>query len=126
MKLDFLADATDYGDIIRLYDFTQSEVKRLRDLIQSLESGDLEQVELHSLPFVSPVDGCRLTLKRRSWDQAVIRLGSEKSFECSFTEKSWGAVADLVEPFEANGAGHQWLSGTPGEAALLLSQHGDW
>jgi hypothetical protein len=53
-------------------------------------------------------------------------LGIEKSFECGFTDKSWGAIADLIEPFEANRAGDQWISGTPGEAALLLSQDGDW
>lgn len=80
------------------------------------------------LPFVESLNGCRLALVRRSWDQAIRRMPGPSEFECGFTAGTWDNVALLVEPFAEGADGFQWPAGVPGEAALLLSgsASGQW
>jgi len=115
MKLEYLADGSPDRPLIRLYDFTAAEA-----------GGAAERVEFHRLPFVEPVGGCRLALVCGSWDQSVIRGSGRAEFECRFTAGNWDNVAGLVEPFAASAVGFQWLAGSPGESALLLSVSGQW
>jgi hypothetical protein len=126
MKLEYLADGSPDCPLIRLYDFTSAEAEQLHAAIIGLAAGSAERVEIHRLPFVEAVGGCRLTLIRRAWDQAVLRRNGPAEFECGFTAGTWDNVAGLVEPFAESQGGFQWLAGVPGEAALLLSSSGQW
>ena len=126
MKLEYVAEGSwdDDGPLIRLYDFTALEAAQLHDALNALASEAINRVDVHRLPFVEAVNGCRLTLVRRGWDQAVTRVPGTNltSFECGFTPGAWGNVAGLVEPFTENAGGFQWLARSPGEAALLLGE----
>jgi hypothetical protein len=128
MKLEYLADGSPDCPLIRLFDFNLAEAQQLLAALTPLASGAGERVELHGLPFVEPVNGCRLALVRRSWDQAIIRGNGPCEFECGFTADTWDNVAGLVEPFAQGAGGFQWLAGVPGEPALLLSasSSGEW
>jgi hypothetical protein len=126
MKLEYLADGSPDCPLIRLYDFTGPEVAQLLTAVSSLASGATERVDVHRLPFVEAVGGCQLALVRRSWDQAIIRGRGLWEFECGFTPETWDNVAGLVEPIADGADGFQWLAGSPGEAALLLSASGQW
>jgi hypothetical protein len=126
MKLDYLASGSPDCPLIRLYDFSTAEVAQLHALVSGLASGATERVEIHRLPFVEPVGGCRLALVRRPWDQAVVRGTETTEFECRFTVAAWDNLAGLVEPFMEGANGFQWLAGAPGEAALLLTASGQW
>jgi hypothetical protein len=125
MKLEYLADGSHDCPLLRLYDFTPAEAGQFLATVAGLASGAAERVEVHRLPFVEPVDGCRLSLARRSWDQALVRVGPS-AFECAFTAGTWDNVAGLVEPFANDAGGFQWLAGSPGEASVLLSVSGQW
>jgi hypothetical protein len=122
MKLEYLPDCP----LIRLYDFTTDEAAKLLAAVESLASGGAERIEVHDLPFVNPIGGCRLAMVRRSWDQAIIQKADPANFECGFTAGTWDNVAALVEPFVHDAPGFQWLAGIPGEADLLLSVSGQW
>jgi len=126
MKLDYIADGSDDCPMIRLYDFTPDEAGHLRAVLADLAAGVAGRVEVHNLPWVEPVGGCRLTLVRRSWDQAVVRGAGPTDLECGFAADTWDRVAGLVEPFALGGGGFQWLAAAPGEARLLLSVSGQW
>jgi hypothetical protein len=126
MKLEYLAEGSPDCPIIRLYDFTESEAKQFHSLVTALASTTVERVEVHRLEFVEAVDGCRLTLVNRSWDQAVFQKAKPAEFECGFTPGTWDNVACLVEPFTKGACGFQWLAGVPGEATILLSPYGQW
>jgi hypothetical protein len=115
----------DDGPLIRLYDFTAMEAAQLHASLSALASETRALVEVHQLPFVEAVGECRLTLVRRDWDQAVTRV-ARVQFECGFTAGTWGNVVGLIEPFTRTAAGFQWLAGSPGEAAILLSPSGEW
>jgi hypothetical protein len=88
MKLEYLASGSPDCPLIRLYDFTGAEVTQLHALVSGLASGAAERIEVHLLPFVEPVGGCRLALVCRAWDQAVVRRGLATEFECGFTAAS--------------------------------------
>ncbi len=126
MKLEIVSAGSPDCPLLRLYDFTAAEANQLHEAVAALASGASEWIELDRLPFVEPLGGCRLTLARRSWDQAVKRKGGSADFECGFTPGTWGQMADLIEPFAAGTTGFQWLAGSPGEAPLLLSACGGW
>jgi hypothetical protein len=125
MRLEYLPDGSPDCPLIRLFDFTPADAARLRAAIADLACGRAERVAIHDLPGVVPVGGCELVLLRRSWDQAVVRVGPS-AFECRFTAGTWDNVAGLVEPFAAGCTGYQWVAGSPGEASLLLSDSGQW
>jgi hypothetical protein len=125
MKLEYLAGAGDHP-LIRLYDFTPAQAVRLQAALLELASGAAERVEVHRLAWVARVGGCRLTLFRQTWDQAIVQRAEPADFECGFTAATWDNVAGLLEPFAQGAVGFQWLAGMPGEAALLLSVTGQW
>lgn len=85
MKLDYLADRSPDGPLLRLYDFTPAEAAQLLDAIVALASGSAERIEVDRLPFVEPVGGCRLALVGSPWDQAVTQAGGPTEFECGYT-----------------------------------------
>lgn len=125
MKLDYRGEGSSDRPLLRLYDFTPAEAKQLLASIVGLATGSAERIEVHRLPFVEPIDGCRLSLVRRPWDQAVMRVGPS-AFECRFTSATWSNVMGLIEPFADSAGGFQWLAASPGEAAVLLSPSGEW
>jgi hypothetical protein len=125
VKLDYLTYESPSCPIVRLYEFTRSEAEQFLSAVARLASEETERVEVHHLPFVEPVGGCQLALVRRTWDQAVVRVGPA-AFECGFAAGTWGNVASLVEPLADGARGFQWLAGSPSEAALLLSVSGQW
>lgn len=128
MRLEYLAGGSPDCPLVRLYDFRPSEAAALLAAIATLASSAAERIEVHQLPFVESVGGCRLALTRCLRDTAVVRGPHPSEFECGFTAGTWDNVAGLVEPFSRGGGGSQWLAGAPGEAALLLSatDDGEW
>jgi hypothetical protein len=125
MKLDYLSAASPENSIVRLYDFTTDEASQLATAIQNLASERERQLCVHALPCVTAVDGCRLTLIRKGWDQAILKTGNLE-FECGLTAGTWDNVAGRIEAFVLGESGYQFLAGSPGEAMLLLSVSGDW
>jgi hypothetical protein len=129
MKLEYLHDGSSKCSVIRLFDFTNAEVEQLNIIIKELASGNIQRVDIHTLPWVESLGNCCLTFFIQKWDQAVVRKkGQNKNnFECGFTKEEWDNVAGMVKPFSKGcGGDFLWLAGVPGEADILLSCSGDW
>ncbi len=126
MKIEYLTDELLEFPIIRLFDFDSDEAALLLTAVAQLASSSVECLEVHELPFVQSINDCKLTFIRRSWDQSTICTNQPGEFMCGFTSGTWDNVVGLIEPFTKESTGFQWLAGTPGEAALLLSQSGKW
>jgi hypothetical protein len=109
-----------------MFQFTVAEIDQLLAIVMSLASGHADQVEVHHLPFVTTIGGCCMTFRVSAWDQAIVRTSKPLDFECRFTTGTWDNIAGLMEPFVQGANGFQWLAGPPGEAALLLSDSGQW
>ena len=125
MKMEFLPDGSPDCPLIRLFEFTSDEARQLQGAVLALSLG-ASPVAVHELPFVESVGNCRLTLQVEQWDQGVTRASEVREFVCRMTCGTWDDVAALMEPFVNKSVGYQWLSGTPGEANLLLSRTGEW
>ena len=125
MKFDCLTDVSLPFPLLRLYDFSPAEAGQLQASMIALGCGAEQRIQLHGQPFVVPIGECELTLIRRAWDQGVLQKDALK-FECGFTEGRWEDIAGLIEPFAEGCGGFQWLAGSCGEPALLLSATGCW
>ena len=125
MKLDVLPAGFEDFPLLRLYDFTPGEAERLFAAATQLAAGGGE-VEVDMLPFVETLGDCKLALRVTGWDQGITQDKKSREFICGFTTGTWDNVAGLIEPFTSGASGFQWLAGSPGQAALLLSVSGDW
>ncbi len=127
MKLEYIAEGSSDAPLIRLFDFSATEAVSLHDLIAGLASGAFDEVELHEMPWISPVAGCRLSLIARVSDDGIAFDRESSTFRCGLTRGHWDNVAGLVAPFcRESPWGYQWLVATTGEVALLLSPTGEW
>jgi hypothetical protein len=125
VKLEYMPDGSTDCPLIRLYEFDQLEVRRLRQLVKSLVSGDLQDVALQNEVWVEPVGGCGLNLRRGTRDQGI-RQSRTLQFECVLTPDGWTNVEGLLEPFcESQTSGFRWLT-HDGRIALLISRNGQW
>ena len=98
MKLEYLPGGSPDCPLIRLYDFRQTEAKRLKELVKSLATGDRENVALHNEAWVESVDGCSLNLRRGNRDQGI-RQSQTLRFECVLSSDGWSNLEGLLEPF---------------------------
>jgi hypothetical protein len=128
MKIEYLADGSPDCPLVRLFEFTPTELQRLYSEIMSLASETTRSVAVHELPGVESIGGCRLTFLTDRRDKGMVRVAGPAEFECRVTPTSWDNVAGLVEPFLEPSFGHyQWLDhGFGGDTGLLLSPSGDW
>jgi hypothetical protein len=125
MKVEYLADGLNECPLIRLYEYNQSEVRRLREIGRALASGAPQSRPLHSEPWVLPIDGCRLTLRPGSRSIGV-RNVAPLTFECVLSPTGWSNFEGLLDPFcDSDTNGFQWLT-HDGKISLLISQNGQW
>jgi len=129
MKIDHLTNVNrDYpkDSIIRIFDFDPSEACLFKDILSKLAHGLVLDSDLSNLPFVSPIDGCRLILKLGKIDVGAVQSAAT-FFECILTQTSWSNAEELVGPFcEGNLAGYQWLYDLDTDIELLFSPNGEW
>ena len=125
MKLEYLSDGSPDCPLIRLYDFDQSEVRQLRQLVQSLVTGECQDIALHDETWVEPVASCCLNFRLGTRNQGV-RQVQPLRFECVLNPDGWSNLEGLLEPFsESNTGGFQWLI-HDGRIDLLISRDGLW
>jgi hypothetical protein len=125
MKLEYLAEGSQDCPLIRLYEFDQPEVLRLRKIAVSLANRSAVNIALHDERDVEAVSSCKLILRSGPKDAGVVQTGP-LTFECTLKPDTWGSVKRLIDPFcESKIGGFQWLS-DQGEISLLLSRSGSW
>lgn len=128
MKLEYLPDVLNNSDdsgLIRLYDYSPSEVQELSKLAGELATGVRERIALHGESWISPLESCQLILRRGDRNSGIRQVGP-LSFECSLSADGWNNLESLLEPF-CNSAttGFQWLT-SQGRISFLISHSGRW
>jgi hypothetical protein len=118
-----VTDGADGRPLIRLYEYTPSDVWRLRDLVSELALGVRQSASLENESWAVFVGGCRLDLRRDSRDTGIRQVGPLR-FECALSSSGWSNVEGLLDPFCASEIpGFQWLT-HEGRISLLISQNG--
>jgi hypothetical protein len=125
MKLEFLVDGPDNSGLIRLYDYSQSDVDALSKIASELATGSRKQIALQSESWVAPIGGCKLMLRLGERNSGIRQVGP-LDFECELSADGWNNVEGLLEPF-CNSAttGFQWLTNS-GRISFLISHSGRW
>jgi len=132
MKLDYIPDGAVDCPLVRIWGFVPAEACLSHEAVTRMAGGQAESVEVHSLPGVEPINGCRLTLKVGLEARGLYALLDENSFECLLRRHQWEQVADLIRPFceEAKPGHFQWLDEFGDwesiKISLLLSVNGQW
>ena len=125
MKLEFLPDGPDNSGLIRLYDYSQSDVHALSKIASELATGSRKQIALQSESWVAPISGCKLILRLGERNSGIRQVGP-LDFECEFSADGWNNVEGLLEPFRNSATtGFQWLT-YQGRISFLISHNGRW
>jgi hypothetical protein len=125
MKLEYLPDGPNDSGLVRLYDYSSSEVHELSKLAGELATGARERIGLHGESWIAPLEGCKLILRRDERNFGIRQVGP-LSFECALSVDGWNNVDGLLQPFcESATTGFQWLT-SQGRISFLISRDGKW
>jgi hypothetical protein len=125
MKIEYLPEGSERCPLIRLFQYSASEVRLLREAATALASGVRQSIFLHSEPWIEPVHGCRLFFHRGT-KNIGIRQVAPLDFECVLRADGWSNLEGLLDPLcESDSNGFQWLTQRD-QISLLISQSGQW
>jgi hypothetical protein len=123
VKVEYLRAGSEDCPLIRLFQYTASEVCLLREAARALASGVCQDISLHGESWLEPLHGCRLFLRRGTKNIGIRQLALLE-FECVLSAEGWSNLEGLLDPFcESNSNGFQWLT-QRGQISLLISQNG--
>jgi len=109
--LEFVPEGVDDFPLVLLSDSTPEKAEKLSQALTPLVTDNNAVVDIHTLTFVSPVDGCRLSAKVIDEDIGPILIGNTKNhFTWELTCQSWEYILALLGPFtEPDSLGYQYL-----------------
>ncbi len=107
-----------------------SEAEELYSMLLNVATDYVTLLEIHGLPFICPVDGCRLTAQVSDQDFGVVLLENTKNhFTWKLTRQTWKEVLDLLFFFTRpiyGTHGHQWLDETSDISVLISTGQRRW
>ncbi|MCM5530306.1 hypothetical protein [Parasegetibacter sp. NRK P23] len=133
MKIEFIDDISDSGrfphadpnQLIRIYDFDNTQAQLLKEKIQSEIVENKKQIDLSGLEFVQAVN-CNLRLQISDFDRGIAIINND-TFVCNLTIEKYKEMIFLIEPFCSKEAeGYQWLYDLDTPIDFLFSPGGTW
>ncbi len=111
MYLEFIPDVSVYSPLLILSPSIPEEAEKLYQALTILVADNNAVVDVHALPFISPVDGCRLSAQVIDEDIGAVLIERTKNhFKWQLTCKGWEWVLKLLYRFTEPDCGHhQWL-----------------
>ncbi len=111
LELEFIPDVSVYSPLLILSPSTPEKAKKLSQALANLVADSNAVVDVHTLPFVSPVNGCRLSAQVIDEDIGAVLIENTKNhFKWQLTCQGWEWVLKLLDRFtEPDCLGQQWL-----------------
>jgi hypothetical protein len=133
LKLQKLPHDSTACDLIRIFDFDITEARSLHNTLHNLQDGLVESISVHKLPFVTMLNGFKLTVivddrpRNPDTDFAIVTGPTSSPVIWRGSREDWRHVCELVEPFtiECSPNRYQWLTDDLG-APVLFSPSGAW
>ena len=134
MELEFLPDGSTDCPLLILSPSVPEEAKLLYNAISEMVSVPGSYLDIHTLPFISPIEGCKLSAQIGEHDLGVIPINTlevflsetRNHFNWKLTLKSWNFVLALLHPFtKQDSHGYQWLEETS-QISVLISDYYRW
>ena len=131
LVLEFIPEGSDDCPLVLLSDSTPEKAEKLSQALTPLVTDNNAVVDVHTLPFVSPVDGCRLSAKVIDEDIGAILIeGTKNHLTWELTHQGWEWVLALLSRFtEPDCFGYQYLGPddeTGGIFVILSSYYRHW
>ena len=79
MYLEFIPDGSQYCPLLLLYPSIPEEAEKLYQALTILVADNNAVVDVHALPFISPVDGCRLSAQVIDEDIGAVLIERTKN-----------------------------------------------
>ena len=84
--------------------------EKLSQALANLVADNNAIVDVHALPFISPVDGCKLSAEVIDEDIGAVLIENTKNhFKWQLTCQGWEWVLALLGPFITEPGGYQYL-----------------
>lgn len=135
MELEFLPDGSTDCPLLILSPSVPEEAKQLYNAINEMVSVPGSYLDIHTLPFIDPIEGCKLTAQIGEDDLGVIPINTlevflsetRNHFNWKLTLKSWSFVLLLLHSFTIPDSvgGYQWLDETS-QISVLISRYYRW
>ncbi len=128
MELEYIPDGSQYCPLIILSPITQTKAEQLHKAIHNVILSSGETLDIHALPFISPVDGCILSAQIAERDDGAVVIKKTKNhFTWKLTRKSWEFAIALLQRFtEPDCSGHQYLDDTLGIQVIISTSYRQW
>ncbi len=133
LVLEFIPEGSDDCPLVLLSSSKPEKAEKLSQALTPLVTDNNAVVDIHTLPFVSPVDGCRLSAQVIDEDIGAILIGNTKNhFTWELTHQGWELVLAFLAPFtkpDRDRLGHQYLGPddeTGGIFVILSAYYRKW
>ncbi|MCE2400846.1 hypothetical protein J4G08_08165 [Candidatus Poribacteria bacterium] len=140
MYLEFLPDGSIDCPLLIFSPSVPKETEQLYQALHDMVSVSGTSVDIHALPFISSVDGCKLSAQVVEQNLGVVLLNTlgvvlsdiKNHFTWKLTRQSWKKVLDLLHPFTLQDCHddrytrHQWLDETSNISVLISTGHRRW
>lgn len=132
MHLEFIPDVSVYSPLLILSPSTPEEAEKLHQALTKLVADNNAVVDVHALPFISPVDGCRLSAQVIDEDIGAVLIEKTRNhFKWQLTCHGWEWVLELLYHyyFTEPHSGQQWLGTddvTGGISVIISASYRQW
>ena len=135
MYLEFIPEGSQFCPLLILSPSIPEEAEKLYQALTNLVTDNNAVVDVHALPFISPVDGCRLSAQVSAQDideniGPVLIEKTKNHFTWQLTCQGWEWVLKLLCRFtDPDCDGHQWLGPddvTGGISVILSTTYRQW
>lgn len=131
MYLEFISEGSQFCPLLILSPSIPEEVEELSQALTNLVADNNAVVDIHALPFISPVDGCSLSAQVIDEDIGAVLIENTKNhFSWQLTCQGWEWILKLLYRFtEPDCSGHQWLGHddeTSYISVLISTGHRQW
>ena len=129
MELEYIPDVGHYSPLIIMSPITPTKAEQLYKAIQDAILGSEETLDIHTLPFITPVDGCRLSAEIAEQDDGAVLIEKTKNhFTWKLTRESWEFSLRLLDPFTVpdRSGGHQYLDDTLAVPVIISRSYRQW
>ena len=111
MYLEFIPEGSQFCPLLILSPSIPEEAEKLYQALTNLVTDNNAVVDIHGLPFISPVDGCRLSAQVIDENIGPVLIENTKNhFTWQLTCKGWKWVLELLYCFtEPDSRGQHWL-----------------
>ena len=111
MYLEFIPEGSQFCPLLILSPSIPEEAEKLYQALTILVADNNAVVDIHALPFISPVDGCRLSAQVIDENIGVVLIEKTKNhFTWQLTCQGWEWVLKLLYRFtDPDCDGHHWL-----------------